>query len=314
MLLGKSIVPHAGHWSGGVVEAVLRDYLVYAMRIEKPDDDACFAAMAAWVANAGEVRLESLASYLGRDKSVAWQEVRDRRDPAFARAMKMYKDFFKDRDISISEEDFAHFLDEKRRADLRYAYHLWVAPSSFGDGVDALASFFTLGHCGFGGYALRRRIHGTERGKPTSGAVALAAVEERMRRDNPTIKGWFIECDPGGAEYPSTVFYRHGFREVALEYRQPPLPGVPCEFESARVLRLLYKPFGAPFGEPELSAKDFLAAVEDIFAVVYRMTNPVRSHYHQQLRRQLTAADGDRVPFHASAPRDRRRLHPRRSG
>ena len=97
-------------------------------------------------------------------------------------------------------------------ADLRYTYHLWVARAPVGDEVESLASFFTFGHCGFGGYTVRRRLPRV--GPNVSFAVGIASVEERMRRDNPHIEGWFIECNPQEEKRLALFFYRYGFREV----------------------------------------------------------------------------------------------------
>jgi GNAT superfamily N-acetyltransferase len=312
MLICKPLDPRTEQWCASVLQALLHDYLVFAMRIAEPATDPCFAVMAGWLSRAQRVSLRSLAAYVGRKPPIAWQEVCDHREPAFAQAMRLYGKVFKDRQIAISDAAFAAFLDARQRTDLRYAYHLWVARGSVGEGIAGFASFFTLLRCGFGGYvvtrhALCRRAGDKGRPKPLPGAVVLAAVEERMRRDNPVIDGWFIECDSGGEEFPATLFYLHGFREVKLEYRQPPLRGSPDSFRAARVLRLLYKPFGACFPDKPsaMTVEDFLGAMADVFQVVYGMEHPLRSCYHQHLRKQLESAGSDCVPFHASGPRHR---------
>ena len=72
---------------------------------------------------------------------------------------------------------------------LRYHYHFWVLPSASGEAAEGFASFFTLRKAGFGGYVARRRDHSLHARTLRLARVALAAVEERMRRDNPQIQG-----------------------------------------------------------------------------------------------------------------------------
>jgi hypothetical protein len=285
------------------VLALIRDYLIYAMRLEDPATNPYFTTMARWLAGRTHIPLRSLAATVGREPAIPWIEVRDRRDPAFAGAMRLYRAVFEG-NISIDDEDFAVFLDARSNPDLRYAYHLWVARAPVGDEAQGLASFFTFGHCGFGGYTVRRRTPRPDPDIPF--AVGIASVEERMRRDNPNIEGWFIECNPQEKKEPASIFYRYGFREVAIEYRQPPLPGSPYEFKGAPVLNLLYKPFGSRFHAPTLSIGVFLSAMEDVFRFVYDVAQPARSPYHLHLRSQLTADVKALVPFHAEPPRRRR--------
>jgi GNAT superfamily N-acetyltransferase len=315
MLACKPLLPPVDRWPGSLLRTLIRDYLIYAMRIPEPDANLQFAAMAAWLDRTQQVPLLSLAAYVGRKPAVPWIEIRDRRDPAFDGAMKLYSGFFEEAGISIGPDDFTYFLDMRRRPDLRYTYHLWVAPEPVGNKIAGFASFFTLGRVGFGGYALRAPRDKSEAmpapgNIPLPGAVALASVEERMRRDNPSIFGWLVECSPTAKEQPGTVFYRHGFWEVALEYRQPPLPGSPYSFGESPVLQLLYKPFGGRFGPPALTVAEFLAAMEDVFRVVYNIRHPAADQYHRHLRVQLSASGNDLVPFHPVAPRDRGRPRP----
>ncbi len=217
--------------------------------------------------------------------------------------MRLYRSAFSG-DISISEDDFAVFLDARSDPALRYSYHLWVARDPVGDGAQALASFFTLGHCGFGGYVVRRPPPRPDPDIPF--AVGIASVEERMRRDNPRIEGWFIECDPQERRQPASLFYRYGFHEVGVEYRQPPLPGAPYDFKDSKVLNLLSRPFGRCFAVPQLPVGTFLAAMEDVFRVVYGYRQPARSAYHAHLRSQLPTDPSAKVPFHPEPPRRRR--------
>jgi len=62
------------------------------------------------------------------------------------------------------------------------------------------------------------------------------------------------------------MFERLGFREIALEYHQPALPG--REGESPR-LALGYKEFGAVYGPPDLGRDDLREMIREVFNTVY---------------------------------------------
>ncbi len=156
VLIAKPLLPPFDAWPAATVLALIRDYLIYAMRLEDPATNPYFTTMARWLAGRTHIPLRSLAATVGREPAIPWIEVRDRRDPAFAGAMRLYRAVFEG-NISIDDEDFAVFLDARSNPDLRYAYHLWVARAPVGDEAQGLASFFTFGHCGFGGYTVRRR-------------------------------------------------------------------------------------------------------------------------------------------------------------
>ena len=148
----------------------------------------------------------------------------------FDDAMRLYHSTFEG-DTSIGDEDFAVFLDARSSAGLRYAYHFWVAQSPVGNEVHGFASFFTFAHCGFGGYTVRRRTPRPDPQIPF--AVGIASVEERMRRDNPAIEGWFIECDPREKKQPASIFDPYGFREVAIDMPTAP-PGLAIRIQGRR--------------------------------------------------------------------------------
>ena len=304
LLVFKPVHPHTvTEIDPTTVRNLLHDYLVYAMRIEKPEENPEFARMADYLARTRKVPLQPLGQYIGRTPTIGWRDVQHRNEPAFKRAIELYRTSFGDEpDIAIDAEDFAQFIDERQRHDLNYSYHFWVAEGECDARAGGFASFFTLSRAGFGGYVVRAPKQ-TCRAVTAPTRVALAAVEERMRRDNPQIGGWFIECDPEAKRPPAPFFYRHGFYEVAVDYRQPPLPGSPYAFRDAPRLQLLYKPFGVRFGLPELAAADFLAAVADIFRVVYQLKSPTSSLYYQHLSRQLTARGAPDVGFHPEPER-----------
>jgi hypothetical protein len=61
------------------------------------------------------------------------------------------------------------------------------------------------------------------------------------------------------------IFRRLGFREIALEYRQPPLdPG-----DDAPRLVLAYKEFGAVYDDPSLDRDELTQFIRAMFSTVY---------------------------------------------
>jgi|SRR6516164_11490554 len=116
------------------------------------------------------------------------------------------------------------------------------------------------GSVGFGGYvALAPPLRGRRRLRSIG-----ARIEAQMRRDKTGARVWLIECEPGSKAL--AMFERLGFREIALEYHQPALPG--REGESPR-LALGYKEFGAVYGPPDLGRDDLREMIREVFNTVY---------------------------------------------
>jgi GNAT superfamily N-acetyltransferase len=92
------------------------------------------------------------------------------------------------------------------------------------------------------------------------------------KSDGKRARGWYIECD---GETQRNTFLAVGFREVDIEYMQPPLP-VRDEIEPLiRPLRLMYKPFGRVYeNSPTIETKAFLQAIREIYTSVYGIHEP----------------------------------------
>ena len=95
----------------------------------------------------------------------------------------------------------------------------------------------------------------------------MARVEQQLQRDNPEIRGHYIEVEPGRDR---DVFYRAGFWDVDIEYLQP---GLSPTHEACR-LALMFKPLGRCYEPPTLSSEDLRAALLQIGTTVYRQADP----------------------------------------
>ncbi len=67
MLLGKPLLPPFDAWPAADVQAVIRDYLIYAMRFEDPRASPEFLAMERWLGKRTTVPLRSLGAAVGRE-------------------------------------------------------------------------------------------------------------------------------------------------------------------------------------------------------------------------------------------------------
>lgn len=246
-------------WAAGLpattVGLVVREYLRWAMRIDQPDTCADYRRMAEHLAARDTVATLPLAGYVGHDpdRPLDVREITDADDLDFAPTMARYREAFGGGGLAVPETDF-------RRALAGADYHLWALRGTDDGQVEGLASFFSLPGAGFGGYlALAGSLRGTGRLRPL-----VARIEQRMLRDRPAARGWYIEVGPATDPGP---FRAIGFREVEVDYRVP--PNVP--------VRLLYKPFGRCYDPPELAAGDVLGAVEEILVTAYGVAEP-RAH------------------------------------
>jgi len=173
----------------------------------------------------------------------------------------------------------------------RARYHLWGLREAPAAPVAGMASFYSLPGVGFGGYlALGASLRGRGR---LRGIVAR--IEEQMRRDETGARGWLIECVPNSEAL--AIFRRLGFREPALDYRQPPLDAAA---RAAPRLVLAYKEFGAVYGDPALDREELRNAVRAMFATVYgidaRAGHPLLADLEAQMHAWPTPAVEWRSP------------------
>jgi len=262
--------------------SIVGEYMRWAMRIRDPARNREYRCMARYLAGRARVPLIPLQAYVGRDprKPLRVREL-GAGDASFRRAIAIARDAIPRSGRVASDAEFRRALAATTGRGGRY--HLWGlwAPSS--PGVEGMASFFALRPAGFGGYiALTRRLRG--RGLLRS---LVARIEERMIRDGVGAHGWFIEC--GGESVDP--FLRVGFAEIAVDYRPPPVGRGAGGREPRRPerLHLLYKPFGAAHGGPQLTRRFILNGVAAILGQAYGIDAPRAHDCYRRVRETLVS-------------------------
>lgn len=255
--------PRADRISADAVRRFVHEYVRWAMRMDDPSASEEYRAMAADLEQRGELATVPLARYVGRDpaRPVHVHEPRSADDPDLDEIIRVYRAAFPPGPTSVDPEGFRRALAERWHEGRHYRYHLWAVRGRPEDRVEGMAAFFTFPCGGFGGYvALMGALRGVGRMRPL-----LARIEEGMLRDTLGARGWYVECDIGSDQ--AARFARLGFREIAIDYRQPSLGGAGASAEPR--LALMYKTFGDAGRPPRLSVEDLRAALVEIFRTVY---------------------------------------------
>ncbi|MGD0024444.1 MAG: GNAT family N-acetyltransferase [Xanthobacteraceae bacterium] len=278
------------------VKAVLRGYMRWAMRIERPEATPEYQSMSRYLDAAETVPLSGLSAYTGRDAARPFtiHEIAGPADPELAAGLLIYARAFPGGRTDISADDFRTALSRAGSNAREMRYHFWAIRSRHDTTVEGMASFFTFPDAGFGGYiALDGSLRHSGRFP-----LLLARVEERMIRDAIGANGWYIECNPK----QEPLFARHGFHTVDLAYAQPPLPGgPPYSPNEAPPLRLMYKAFGRSFAPPALAVRTFRETMARIFHAVYGLENVLQSPFYVHLCEQVARWPGGRVRFRPAA-------------
>jgi GNAT superfamily N-acetyltransferase len=264
MLTMKSLDdPGGGRVSAEAVRRFIHEYLRWAMRMKDPTASPEYREMVADLAARAEIATVPLGLYVGRDpaRPVHVHEPQSADDPDLDAIIRVYRAAFPPGPTSVDPEGFRRSLAERWHEGRHYRYHLWAVRGRSEDPVEGMTTFFTFPCGGFGGYvALAGALRGTGRMRPL-----LARIEECMLRDRLGARGWYAECDIGSDQAARVA--RLGFREIAIEYRQPSLGGTGESAEPR--LALLYKAFGDTGRPPRLGVKDLHDALVEIFRTVY---------------------------------------------
>ena len=284
LLMAKPALPElAQAFPAKLVDGILRNYMIWAMRIAEPETAPVYRAMRRHLDAHPSIALRSLGAYVGRDpaKPLDIHEVAGRNDPDAAPVLSVYRRAFPGGPTNVDPDVFLRCAGTA-------GYHLWALRREAAAVVEGMASFFGLQVAGFGGYvALTGSLRRTGRF-----ALLLARMEEAMRRDGPSARGLCIECDPAKESF----FRAFGFRTVDLTYRQPPLPGDRAyDPDEAPPLLLMYKDFGRNYETPLMSVADFLAAMRAILSAVYGIS--ANSPFVDDLERQASRWPGATVAF-----------------
>jgi hypothetical protein len=274
-----------------VVRSVVHEYIRWAMRIPEPARCAEYAEMARHLAGRSEVPLVPLGRYIGEDpeRPLLVREIQDGADPDLEATLAVYAQAFPPGPVVVGPAEFRRSVSERRGSRGPSTHHLWALRHSVEAPVGGMASFFGLPGAGFGGYlAFGPPLRGTGR-LP----LLLARIERQLVEDRTGARGWYIECERDGPALDR--FRRAGFHEVAVDYRQPDLrrsadpgEGIP--------LALLYKEFGAGYGDPSVQVEQFLDALAHIYRAVYRVDAPGEHPLYRRITAQA-GRPGHRLPF-----------------
>jgi len=260
----------------------LRAYLRWAMRIPHPEANAEYRAMCENLVARERVPSIPLTRYVGHDPAapLSVQEIVGD-GPDLDGVLAVYASAFAPGATVIGPEALRRAVTGRDGLAPGVRYHLWAVREAPHAPVGGMASFFSLPGIGFGGYvALGAPLRGRGRLGPL-----MARIEEQMRRDSKGARGWLIECEPESAAL--RIFSRLGFREIALDYRQPPLPGYGKETPR---LTLAYKEFGAVYAPPALRREELREALQSVFVTVYGGTDaPERNRSLAGLEDQMRA-------------------------
>ncbi|HEX2749708.1 MAG TPA: GNAT family N-acetyltransferase [Verrucomicrobiales bacterium] len=270
--LGLMFQPHDPRFATAVpaqlVTTIVADFQIWAMRIPEPDLAPEFQAMRDGLAARDRVELLDMAAYACGEKNPPFTvENITRPDHPLADAFReLYaREFCKD----LTAEDAKGFQGSRICPEPPVPYHYWmwgVLPAA-GQPLAGLVSFFALPHCGFGGYIA---FDAPLRGKGHFRRL-LRMIEKQFVRVNPSISGWYVECEHGSTE--SAVFTRCGFTEVPMVYLQPRLVSDVSGDSDGYHLALLYKPLGRIYSPPALTAAALKRDIAQFVRVVYRMND-----------------------------------------
>jgi len=258
-------------FSGIRLIAALHAYLRWAMRIPDPTDNAEFRAMGEYLSGRERIAMIPLERYIGYDPSVPITvEAVTEEGSTLDEVVAVYRDAFPPGPSSLDPSALRTAVRDRVPRLESGCYHLWAIRMDGDASVAGMASFFSLSGIGFGGYLALTTPH---RGRGLLRSV-VARIEAQMRRDRTGATGWLIECESNS--HALRVFSNVGFWEVALDYRQPPLPGS-AVVSAPTPLSLAYKEFGASYGPPALTRRALRVALESVLGVVYRIDEPHRS-------------------------------------
>jgi GNAT superfamily N-acetyltransferase len=266
--------PIAARWRDGVPSSLVRclvaEYLRWAMRIEAPEANAQFGALAGWLDRRSTVDWTPLARYIGESgpeetSAPAFDvlELRDASQPEFAAAIDVYRRAFDSPSTAVEPASFVRGL--RRYTEPGYRYHLWAVRGRGDGSVAGMASFFGFAGMGFGGYVV---FEGALRGAGCLRPL-LAKMEQQLIADALGMHGWLIECESAST---AEVFRRCGFFALDVGYTQPDLPG--SAEGGTPPLILMYRQFGRVYGPPRLTSDELLAGLAEVLRHVYRIAEP----------------------------------------
>lgn len=291
LLMAKAVDErYADSVPANLLLAALRGYMKWAMRIDRPEHNEEYEAMRSFIKSGMRIAMMPLDEYVGEsaERPLLVREIADAGDPDLNATLEAYRAAFPGAVTDVSPEEMVAFLSPEQGRS--WAYHLWALRANGSAPVEGIASFFSFGAAGFGGYvALSGSLRGTGRF-----SLLLARMEQAIRRDAPEARGLYIECEAAKESY----FAQFGFRTLDFTYLQPPLrSSAPYPPDQAPQLKLMYKELGAAYALPALTTDAFFSALSEIFRIVYGVADPQTSPFFGAMRRQAEKWPGGRVRF-----------------
>ena len=291
MLMAKSFGRgDAQPLSSELAKTILREYMRWAMRIEKPETSPEYRQMAKFLSAREAIPLSSLSRYVGKDpaRPLAVHAITTVDDSDLQAVLRVYQTAFPSGPANLEADGLRQALARHLKAVSDERYHLWAARATPGAPVEGCASFFAFPQFGFGGYVA---LSGSLKGRGYLRLIT-ALLEQRTLRDFPQARGWYIECAPATAP----VFVKLGFDSIALPYRPPRLPHASDDGEMPPLI-LMYKEFGRRFARPSLAVADLLAAVALIFERVYGVAKAECASAVAELASSARRSGSETVPF-----------------
>lgn len=258
------------------VRAMLREYMRWAMRIERPSRNGSYREMAAALRGLERVPLEPLDRLTLSHRAAQFVEPEDPENPRIAQALRIYDAAIGATDQKVPVAQFLAsvqaWVAAGRPSGEDWSYHFAIVLTDAQPRrVIGMLSAFGLGDFAFIGYvalAPEARGHGLGRDLVR---WAERRVVEALRHRGGVYRGVFseVERNRGGVPTPQFRFVDSiGFRQVPVDYRQPSLG--PETETGGTPLALVFRPPGT--GRVRMPGKralrDFL---ERLGIVVFEM-------------------------------------------
>jgi len=135
------------------VKAILRGYMRWAMRIERPEATPEYETMSRYLDALESVPMASLGAFTGRDaaRPLDIHEIGGPSDSQLAAGLAIYARAFPGGPTDVALADFRKALSY-RESSRESHYHFWSIRAARDAPVEGMASFFSFPQAGFGGY------------------------------------------------------------------------------------------------------------------------------------------------------------------
>jgi GNAT superfamily N-acetyltransferase len=248
-----------------LVEHIVADYQIWAMRIENPENHMEFQGMQRYLKSRSGIALLDMRAYVCEEEEAPFHavEIKDGDAAALEQFTELYQAAFSHDETAVEVSEFSRGTRTVTEGPVPHHYWLWGLAAAGQSALSGLASFFSFPHCGFGGYLA---LAGSLRSRGYFRRF-LRMMERQIVSVNSVARGWYVECEPNSTE--AAIFEKCGFTAVPMTYRQPRLHTDRTGISEGKVLALLYKPFGRTYSPPSLSLVELRRDLEEILTRIY---------------------------------------------